>query len=108
MEEAYKHEKEIKEVIEQFIQSHSFHGLQDNLDAAKDETGENRLLPAMNKIWPFFVSCFQNKNLLVSACTKNREFYLIIISFYLLHDDLFKKFMKLWHDSTVLSQGLIH
>ncbi|XP_073313836.1 uncharacterized protein [Primulina huaijiensis] len=64
MEEAYKHEKEIKEVIEQFIQSHSFHGLQDNLDAAKDETGENRLLPAMNKIWPFFVSCFQNKNLL--------------------------------------------
>ncbi|XP_073158890.1 uncharacterized protein [Henckelia pumila] len=64
VEEAYKHEKKIKEVIEQFIQSHSLHGLQDNLGAAEDEAGENRLLPAMNKIWPFLVSCFRNKNLL--------------------------------------------
>lgn len=57
--------KEIKEVIEQFIQSHSLHGLQDNLGAAEDETGENRLLPAMNKVLPFLVSCFRNKILLV-------------------------------------------
>ncbi|KZV33836.1 hypothetical protein F511_29079 [Dorcoceras hygrometricum] len=64
VEEAYKHEKEIKEVIEQFIQSYSLHGFQDNLGAAEDETVENRLLPAMNKIWPFLVSCFRNKNLL--------------------------------------------
>ncbi|KAK6133097.1 hypothetical protein DH2020_033136 [Rehmannia glutinosa] len=64
VEEAYKHEKETKEAIEQIIQSCSFYHLLDTLGAAEDETGENRLLPAMNKIWPFFVACFRSKNLL--------------------------------------------
>ncbi|KAI3466318.1 hypothetical protein Pfo_022981 [Paulownia fortunei] len=63
VEEAYKHESETKEAIEQVIQSCSLHNLLDTLVAAEDETGENRLLPAMNKIWPFLVACFRSKNL---------------------------------------------
>ncbi|GFP92753.1 telo2-interacting protein 1 homolog [Phtheirospermum japonicum] len=64
VEEAYKHESETKEAIEQVIQSCSFHNLMDTLGAAEDETQENRLLPAVNKIWPFLVACFRSKNLL--------------------------------------------
>ncbi|PIN00472.1 hypothetical protein CDL12_27024 [Handroanthus impetiginosus] len=63
VEEAYKHESETKEAIEQVIKSCSFYNLLDTLGAAEDETSENRLLPAMNKIWPFLVACFRNKNL---------------------------------------------
>ncbi|CAI9784038.1 unnamed protein product [Fraxinus pennsylvanica] len=66
VEEAYKHESKTKEAIGEFIRSCSFHILQDTLDAAEDETVENRLLPAMNKIWPFLVSCVRNKNLVKS------------------------------------------
>ncbi|KAL2475889.1 ARM repeat superfamily protein [Abeliophyllum distichum] len=62
VEEAYKHESKTKEAIEGFIHSWSLHTLQDTLDAPEDETGENRLLPAMNKIWPFLVACVRNKN----------------------------------------------
>ncbi|CAI9784039.1 unnamed protein product [Fraxinus pennsylvanica] len=62
VEEAYKHESKTKEAIGEFIRSCSFHILQDTLDAVENETVENRLLPAMNKIWPFLVSCVQNKN----------------------------------------------
>ncbi|PIA42784.1 hypothetical protein AQUCO_02000317v1 [Aquilegia coerulea] len=64
VEEAYRHEKRSKQQIERAIQLCSFHDLEDTLDAA-DETDENRLLPAMNKIWPYFVSCVKNKNPLV-------------------------------------------
>ncbi|CAA0836577.1 ARM repeat superfamily protein [Striga hermonthica] len=64
VEEAYKHESETKEMIEQVIESCSFHSLMDTLGAVEDETQENRLLPAMNKIWPFLVACFRSKNLL--------------------------------------------
>ncbi|KAK6133152.1 hypothetical protein DH2020_033090 [Rehmannia glutinosa] len=70
VEEAYKHEKETKEAIEQIIQSCSFYHLRDTLGAAEDETGENRLLPAMNKIWPFLVACFRSKNLLHITISK--------------------------------------
>ncbi|KAL0407127.1 UNVERIFIED_CONTAM: hypothetical protein Slati_4026600 [Sesamum latifolium] len=70
VEEAYKHESETKETIEQVIHSCSFHNLLDTLGASEDETGENRLLPAMNKIWPFLVACFRSKNLVaIRKCT---------------------------------------
>lgn len=64
MEEAYRHEKETKQEIEQAIQLYSFHDLQDALDA-DDKPDENRLLPAMNKIWPNLVNCIKNRNPLV-------------------------------------------
>lgn len=66
VEEAYKHETETKEAIEQVIESCSLYNLLDTLGAAEDETSENRSLPAMNKIWPFLITCFRNKNLVVS------------------------------------------
>jgi hypothetical protein len=65
VEEAYKHEKETKEAIEEMIRSCSLYPLQDTLDAADEGTDENRLLPAMNKIWPFLVVCIRNRNTVV-------------------------------------------
>ncbi|XP_030527813.1 TELO2-interacting protein 1 homolog isoform X2 [Rhodamnia argentea] len=62
VEAAYRHETQAKEAIEEFIQSCSLYQLQDLLDAADQQTDENRLLPAMNKIWPFFIVCVQNSN----------------------------------------------
>lgn len=62
VEEAYKHEKETKEAVEEVIRWCSFYQIQDKLDAADEGTDENRLLPAMNKIWPFLVVCIQNRN----------------------------------------------
>ncbi|KAL8477803.1 hypothetical protein ACS0TY_029920 [Phlomoides rotata] len=62
VEEAYKHECETKESIEQVIQSCSLYNLLDTLGVAEDETVENRLLPAMNKIWPYLIACLRNKN----------------------------------------------
>lgn len=41
--------------------------LKDALDADENVADENRLLPAMNKIWPFLVSCFKSENQLVSV-----------------------------------------
>lgn len=67
MEEAFKQERETKEAVKQVCQLCSFHSLSDTLDAFDDETDENRLLPAMNKIWPFLVACIRNKNPLVSV-----------------------------------------
>lgn len=66
MEEAFKHERETKEAVRQVCQLCSFHSLSDTLEASDDETDENRLLPAMNKLWPFLVACLRNKNPLVS------------------------------------------
>ncbi|XP_057461310.1 uncharacterized protein LOC130751695 [Actinidia eriantha] len=69
VEEAYKDEKKTKEAVDRVFQLRSFHSLKDTLDASEDETDENRLLPAMNKIWPFLVACIQNKNpLAVRRC----------------------------------------
>ncbi|GAY42440.1 hypothetical protein CUMW_066860 [Citrus unshiu] len=62
VEEAYRHEKETKEEIEEVLRSSSMYHLQDNLDAADDGADENRLLPAMNKLWPFLVICIQSNN----------------------------------------------
>nr|KJB26969.1 hypothetical protein B456_004G269300 [Gossypium raimondii] len=66
VEEAYKLEKETKEAIEEELQSCSLYQLKDTLTAADDSTVENRLLPAMNKIWPLLVVCVQQKNTVVS------------------------------------------
>lgn len=62
VEAAYRHETQAKEAIEEFIELCSLYQLQDSLNAADQQTDENRLLPAMNKIWPFFVVCVQNSN----------------------------------------------
>ncbi|GLU04997.1 hypothetical protein SLE2022_221220 [Rubroshorea leprosula] len=62
VEEAYRHEKETKEALEEVFQSCSMYHLKDNLDASEDGNTENRLLPAMNKIWPFLVACVRNRN----------------------------------------------
>ncbi|KAK9181985.1 hypothetical protein WN944_025126 [Citrus x changshan-huyou] len=62
VEEAYRHEKETKEEIEEVVRSSSMYHLQDNLDTAEDGADENRLLPAMNKLWPFLVICIQSNN----------------------------------------------
>ncbi|KAM3355689.1 TELO2-interacting protein 1 isoform X1 [Capsicum galapagoense] len=70
VEDAYKHEKEIKEAIEHVVHMCSFYSLKDALDADADESTENRLLPAANKVWPFLVSCLRNKSpLAVRRCT---------------------------------------
>lgn len=70
VEEAYKHEKGIKEALEHLFSLCSLPNLQDALDAAQDESGENRLLPAMNKIWPLLVACVRNRNpVVVRRCS---------------------------------------
>lgn len=63
VEEAYRHEKGTKEAIEDMLSSCSAHGLKDLLDAAEDDSSENRLLPAMNKLWPFLIACVRNNNM---------------------------------------------
>lgn len=67
VEAAYKHEKGTKEAIEEVIRCCSFYQIQDTLDAADEGTDENRLLPAMNKLWPFLVACIRNRNFVVSG-----------------------------------------
>lgn len=62
VEAAYKYEKGSKELIEQIVDLCSYHHLRDTLDVAEESADENRLLPAMNKIWPFLVICVRNKN----------------------------------------------
>ncbi|KAK4794723.1 hypothetical protein SAY86_012717 [Trapa natans] len=69
VEAAYRHERETKEAIEEVIQTHSLYQLQDTMDAADEGTDENRLLPAMNRIWPFLVACVRNNNpVVVQRC----------------------------------------
>lgn len=87
VEEAYRHERAAKEAIEEVIESYSLYYLQDMLDAADEGADENRLLPAMNKIWPFLVICIRNKNPVV----RDHSFPLLVVlilhrhcNFYLL------------------------
>ncbi|KAL9226055.1 hypothetical protein vseg_001908 [Gypsophila vaccaria] len=61
VEEAYAHEKETKEAIVEVAYLCSFYHLNDILEATDEGADENRLLPAMNKIWPFLVACIRNK-----------------------------------------------
>lgn len=65
VEEAYEHEKQTKAAIEEAMQLLLLNDLQDTIDAT-DEVDENRLLPAMNKIWPYFILCLKNKISVVS------------------------------------------
>uniref|UniRef100_I1QW83 TTI1 N-terminal TPR domain-containing protein n=1 Tax=Oryza glaberrima TaxID=4538 RepID=I1QW83_ORYGL len=60
VEEAYKCESRCKAVIEETIQLLSVDELHDDMDAAED-VDENRLLPAVNKLWPYLVICLGNK-----------------------------------------------
>lgn len=62
VEEAYRHEQETKEAIGEMLESCSLYELKDTLDASEDGNTENRLLPAMNKLWPFLVACVRNRN----------------------------------------------
>lgn len=66
VEAAYKIERNIKEAIEETLESLSLYHLKDTLEATEEGADENRLLPAMNKIWPFLVTCIQNRNPVVS------------------------------------------
>lgn len=66
VEAAYQHEREIKEATEEVLESLSLYQLKDTLDATEEGADENRLLPAMNKIWPFLVTCIQKRNPVVS------------------------------------------
>ncbi|XP_074303602.1 uncharacterized protein LOC141638053 [Silene latifolia] len=61
VEEAFAHEKETKEAIIEVASLCSFYNLNDILDAAEEGADENRLLPAMNQIWPYLVACVRNK-----------------------------------------------
>ncbi|XP_074350478.1 uncharacterized protein LOC141689873 isoform X2 [Apium graveolens] len=70
VEVAYKDEKQTMGVIEEIVDLYSRYDLKDALDADENVADENRLLPAMNKIWPFLVSCFKSGNqLAVRKCS---------------------------------------
>lgn len=60
VEEAYKCENQGKDVIQEALQILSLDEPLDDMDAAED-VDENRLLPAMNKLWPYLVICLKNK-----------------------------------------------
>ncbi|KAJ0241840.1 hypothetical protein HA466_0211990 [Hirschfeldia incana] len=62
VEEAYRAETETKETMEEVIEFASLYELKDYMNATDDGADENRLLPAINKIWPFFVACIRNRN----------------------------------------------
>lgn len=81
VEEAYKHEKETKQALEHLFSLCTLPNLQDALDAAQDESSENRLLPAMNKIWPLLVACVRNRNPVVSFFFFFFKFFLGSFSF---------------------------
>jgi len=69
VEEAYKCENRSKGVIEEAIQFLSFDEL-DGTDATED-VDENRLLPAMNKLWPYLIICLRNKVSVVCFVTSD-------------------------------------
>ncbi|KAJ8761187.1 hypothetical protein K2173_001243 [Erythroxylum novogranatense] len=62
VEEACTYDKETKEIIGEILHLNSLHEAQDTLDACDEGTDGNRLLPAMNNIWPFLVVCVQNRD----------------------------------------------
>ncbi|XP_024008438.1 TELO2-interacting protein 1 homolog [Eutrema salsugineum] len=62
VEEAYRAETETKETMEEVIEFASLFQLKDYMNATDDGADENRLLPAINKIWPFFLACIRNRN----------------------------------------------
>lgn len=74
VEEAYRHELASRDAITHAIQS--CHDLEDNADTTDGDADENRLLPAVNKIWPHMVQCVKGKNFLVSIiCFLNLSYF---------------------------------
>ncbi|XP_071736555.1 uncharacterized protein [Rutidosis leptorrhynchoides] len=71
VEESYRHEMKTREVLIQALQSYSLHDIADTLESENDTSDENRLLPAMNKIWPFFIACIRNGNPLTTRRCAN-------------------------------------
>lgn len=67
VEEAYRAETETKETMEEVIEFASLYQLKDYMNATDDGADENRLLPAINKIWPFFLACIRNRNPVVQS-----------------------------------------
>jgi hypothetical protein len=63
VEAAFKHENKIKAGILKAIDLLSLNELEDR---EEDESDENRLLPAMNKLWPYFIIRLKNKFSVVS------------------------------------------
>uniref|UniRef100_A0A0D9XMV1 TTI1 N-terminal TPR domain-containing protein n=1 Tax=Leersia perrieri TaxID=77586 RepID=A0A0D9XMV1_9ORYZ len=63
VEEAYKCESRCKAVIEETIQLLSVDEFLDDMDDmdATEDVDENRLLPAVNKLWPYLIICLRNK-----------------------------------------------
>jgi TELO2-interacting protein 1 len=64
VEAAFKHEKETKAGFLKAIDLLSLNELEDR---EEDESDENRLLPAMNKLWPYFIICLKNNISVVSV-----------------------------------------
>ncbi|KAJ1693480.1 hypothetical protein LUZ63_010178 [Rhynchospora breviuscula] len=69
VEAAFKHEKETKAGILKAIDLLLLNELEDR---EEDDSDENRLLPAMNKLWPYYIICLKNKMspAVVKKCTK--------------------------------------
>lgn len=61
MEEAYKHEKNTEAAIVEATELLSLTDLKYRMDSQDVEADENRVLPAMNKIWPYLILCLKNK-----------------------------------------------
>ncbi|KAF3784919.1 hypothetical protein EJ110_NYTH29201 [Nymphaea thermarum] len=71
VEKSYMHEKQAEEEIGQVVQLFSLHGLKDILDSSNEGVDENRLLPAMNKLWPYMVVCLKHgKPVAVKRCLR--------------------------------------
>ncbi|KAG9439501.1 hypothetical protein H6P81_019666 [Aristolochia fimbriata] len=69
VEEAFRYEKESKEAIGRAIRVCTYQDVEDDMDMTDEGVDENRLLPAMNKAWPYLVICVKNRNLLaVQKC----------------------------------------
>ncbi|KAJ3681678.1 hypothetical protein LUZ60_014251 [Juncus effusus] len=71
VESAHKTERKSKAGIMKAIDLLAFNEM--NEDAREeDESDENRLLPAMNRLWPFLIICLKNKIsvAVVKKCTK--------------------------------------
>lgn len=73
VEEAYRAETETKETIEEVIEYASLYQLKDYMNASDDGADENRLLPAINKIWPFCVACIRNRNPVVQSLSTSSD-----------------------------------
>lgn len=84
VEEAYKCENQSKGIIEESIQFLSFDELLDGTDASED-ADENRLLPAMNKLWPYLIICLRNKISVVCFFASDWSVFSCLACFFNFH-----------------------